>query len=57
MIDRYVGQILDPQQSGYKKLSSLLTRWGNELGDYMIADTTPARIAEVRDRLRHETTR
>ncbi len=57
MIDRYTEQVLHPQRSGYKKLVSLLTRWRNELGDYMIADVTPAKIAEVRDRLRHETTR
>lgn len=56
LIDRYCEFVVATGSKGHKKSRSLLARWRDELGDYMISDVTPARIAEVRDRLRLEPT-
>ncbi len=56
LVDRYVDEVLSTRPKGKKKLTALLTRWKKELGDFVLSDIKPARIAEVRDRLRRETT-
>ncbi len=57
LIDRYIEHVVAMRPKGRKKLRYLLGRWRKELGDYLIADVTSTRIAEVRDRLRHEVTK
>ncbi|MCP5067042.1 MAG: tyrosine-type recombinase/integrase, partial [bacterium] len=57
LIDRYLDQVVSVRRKGGKKLEYLLGRWRKELGDYLVADVTSARVAEVRDKLRHETTK
>jgi integrase len=54
LLDRYAAEILATRQKGGQKLTSLLGRWREALGRRLLADVTPARIAEVRDALARE---
>jgi integrase len=49
-IERYNRERL-PKLKDAKKRSRLLDWWGNEIGAYLLADLSPARIVEMRDKL------
>jgi integrase len=57
LIDRYIEEVLPtkPKEVGHQHTQ--LTRWKKELGDYLLADVTPDRLAEVRQRLLSEKVR
>jgi len=54
-IDRYIENVLPSKPKLAKDQKQQLTRWKEELGHYTLANTTPALIAEVRDKLANET--
>lgn len=51
LIDRYVAEVLPTKPKSRAKQSSQLQWWKDEIGVYTLADTTPAIIAEARDKL------
>ena len=50
LIDRYIKEEL-PKKSANINQKSQLEWWASELGDYTLADVTPDKIAECRDKL------
>lgn len=56
MIDRYVQNEIPKRRNGQDKQKVLVTWWKEQLGPYMLADVSAARIAECRDRLLSEKT-
>lgn len=56
LIDRFIDQWLPRNPNNIAKKQALLTWWKNELGHTLLADLTPALIAEARDKLLSETT-
>lgn len=51
LIDRYIGDILPNKRKSERKQKAQLLWWRNQLGAYLLADITPALIAECRDNL------
>lgn len=56
LIDRFISQWLPKFPKRKAKQTALLTWWKNRLGDLLLADVTPAVIAESRDVLLSEKT-
>jgi integrase len=56
LIDRVITQWLPKNPNGIAKKTALLTWWKKRLGHLVLADLTPAVIAEARDSLLSETT-
>lgn len=56
LIDRFITQWLPKYPKRQAKQAALLTWWKNRLGHLLLADVTPALIAEARDELLSETT-
>lgn len=54
MVDRYVKSVLPTKGRIRHNQESQLEWWKSKIGDYTLADTTPAMIAERRDELLHE---
>ena len=66
LIDRYIKDVLPRPVRKSKRprsarsqgiIKAQLAWWKDELGDYLLADVTPALIAEARDKLASDTTR
>ena len=57
LIDRYVRDVLPTKGTQRENQRHQLRWWKSQLGDYLLADVTPARLAECRDRLSAEHTR
>jgi len=57
MIDRYKKSVLPTKGSHQSNQKIQLNYWKKRIGDYTLADCTPALIAECRDELLQETTR
>lgn len=57
-IDRYIEHTLPhkARNKDKKKVIATLKRWKQELGGIAVSNVTPARIAEVKERLLHEKT-
>jgi len=55
MIDRYIEQILPLKPKSKDKQARQLEWWKDKIGDYFLADITPALIAEQRDDLLNKT--
>jgi len=51
LIDRYISDILPTKPKSALKQAKQLEWWKNEIGYSTLADTTPARISEARDKL------
>ncbi|MFT4554343.1 MAG: integrase, partial [Chlamydiales bacterium] len=51
LIDRYVENVLQPRKRSRQERFTHLAWWKERLGDYLLADVTPALIAETRDSL------
>lgn len=51
LVDRYIEEVLPTKPKSERKQKAQLEWWSNEIGVYTLADTTPAVIAEARDRL------
>ncbi len=51
MIERYIENVLPLKPKSQKKQTQQLLWWKEQIGDYTIADVTPALISECRDRL------
>lgn len=56
LIDRYIEQVLPNKPKSFNKQSAQLLWWKEQLGAYVLADITPALIAEYRDLLLGEMT-
>ena len=56
LIDRYLRDELPKKSAIMKKQTVQFQWWKDQIGDYSLANTTPALIAEYRDRLFHEPT-
>jgi len=56
LIDRYIRYVLPTKPKSQKKQTQQLLWWKNKIGSYALADTTPALIAEYRDKLLQENT-
>lgn len=56
MIDRYIKDILPHKPKNKKNRTLHLNWWKNEIGQYALADASPALIAEQRDKLARGTT-
>lgn len=56
LVDRFIDQWLPRNPNNLAKKTALLTWWKNELGHTLLADLSPALIAEARDKLLSETT-
>jgi integrase len=56
LIDRFINQWLPKHPKRQAKQTALLTWWKNRLGHLLLADVTPAVIAEARDALLSEST-
>lgn len=55
LVDRYLEQTKAKRDSAYyERKRHLLSWWKQKLGDYTLAQVTPALIAEYRDKLLHE---
>lgn len=57
MIDRYISDVLPTKSKSVYKQTAQLTWWKQQIGCYLIADITPALIAEQRDHLLKGVTR
>jgi integrase len=57
LVDRYVRDVLPQKPKSRAKQTSQLNWWKSEIGAYTLAEVTPARIAETRDKLAHQTSR
>lgn len=57
MLDRYIREILPTKGSHQPNQRIQLQWWKSKIGDYTLADLTPALIAQYRDELLSETTR
>ena len=55
MVDRYSRDVLPQRKDSYERARHL-KRWKEELGELALADVTPAKIAEVRDKMLSEKT-
>lgn len=56
LVERFDRDVVPHKGKGGDKYSRQLAWWGDKLGDYTLADLTPALIAEHRDLLSRETT-
>lgn len=54
MIDRYKRDVLPKKPKSEASQSQQLTWWKDAIGSYTLADATPAKLAECRDRLASE---
>jgi hypothetical protein len=57
MIDRYIKDIIPTKPKNVKNRTLHLNWWKSELGEYALAEVTPALIAEHRDKLSSGITR
>jgi integrase len=57
MIDRYIKDIIPSKPKNIKNRTLHLNWWKSELGEYALAEVTPALIAEHRDKLSNGITR
>ncbi len=57
MIDRYIADVIPHKPKNIKNRTLHLNWWKAQLGKYSLADTTPAVIAEQRDKLAKEKTK
>jgi len=57
MLNRYIRDVLPNKPKSKDKQTMQLEWWRDQIGDYFLADITPAMIAEQRDKLRKEKTR
>lgn len=57
LVDRYIDDVLPTRPKSEKKYKAQLKVWRKRLGDYTLADVTPALIAQERDKLLAEKTR
>ena len=55
-IDRYIASVLPRKGSQKDNQRAQLGWWRKEIGDYLIADITPALVCECRDKLANEPT-
>jgi integrase len=55
MLDRYIKDVLPRRKDSYER-SRHLKRWRTDLGYLSLADVTPAKLAEIRDKMLTETT-
>ncbi|PIS00295.1 MAG: integrase [Chlamydiae bacterium CG10_big_fil_rev_8_21_14_0_10_35_9] len=51
LLDRYLRDVLPLKPKSYNKQKAQILWWKNQLGSYLLADITPAMIAEKRDLL------
>ena len=51
LIDRYIRDVLPKKEKSQKKQTAQLLWWKEQIGSYLLADVTPALIAEKRDEL------
>lgn len=56
LVDRYIRDVLPSKPKSRAHQTQQLLWWKGHLGDYVLADITPALIAECRDKLSKETT-
>ena len=57
LVDRYLEQTKAKRHAAYyERKKHLLTWWKEKLGDYTLAQVTPALVAEYRDKLLREST-
>ena len=56
MIDRYIASVGDDKKDA-KNQAQQLRKWKDRIGEYVLADVSPALILEHRDRLGSETTK
>ncbi|MGB9132656.1 MAG: site-specific integrase [Methanosarcina sp.] len=56
LIDRYIRDVIPRKARQGKMQKPQLEYWRSEIGAYLLADVTPAMIAEVRDKLLRTTT-
>ncbi|MGD9109065.1 MAG: site-specific integrase [Gammaproteobacteria bacterium] len=56
MINRYVRHVLPTKPKSQKKQTGQLKWWQEQIGAFMLADITPAVLAECRDKLLNEIT-
>lgn len=57
LIDRYIKNVLPTKRKCEQRQGAQLNWWKKQLGSYLLADITPALIAEQRDILLRETTK
>lgn len=53
LLDKYEAQVV-PQKKSQKTQLGMLSWWRSELGDYRLADVSPALVADCRDKLQNE---
>lgn len=51
MVDRYIRDVLPHREKGREKMAAQLQWWKGQIGSYLLADVTPALIAQERDGL------
>lgn len=51
LVDRYIDDVVPTKKKNGRKQKAQLIWWRDRLGDYLLADVTPALIAECRDAL------
>jgi len=51
LVERYIREVLPRKPASLDKQTAQLRWWSEQIGDYRLADVTPALIAEIRDRL------
>lgn len=56
LIERYIRDVLPNKPKSQYKQTQQLNWWKNQIGSYSLADTSPALIAECRDKLLQEVT-
>ncbi|HEX2858868.1 MAG TPA: site-specific integrase [Alphaproteobacteria bacterium] len=54
LIDKYLRDVLPHRHSDHEKIKTHLAWWKGQLGYFLLADITPARLVEERDRLARE---
>lgn len=57
LVDRYIKDVLPNKPKSQAKQTMQLTWWKEKMGDYLLADVTPALIVQYRDELANSKTR
>lgn len=57
LIQRYIDEVLPAKPKSARKQTSQLHWWKSHIGAYLLADATPALLAQCRDKLMHEGTK
>lgn len=57
LVDRYIKDVLPTKPKSQAKQTMQLTWWKGQIGDYLLADITPALIVQCRDDLLNSSTR